>query len=311
VQIGILESTNFSEHALKKLRHAGRVELYKKQKLSSFLKDKEVLFVRLGHKINKKFLKLAPRLQWLCSPTTGLNHLDEKELKRKNIKLLSLRGEKHFLKTIHATPEHTLGLILTLLRRYPLAFSSCRSSFWDRDRFRGEELHGNRVGIIGLGRVGHRVATLCQAFGARIFWYDPAKVKHPSEWKRLPSPASVIRASKIIVLSAAHVANQKPILGKREIQCLKQRYFINTSRGELVDENSLFDAIRKNYLRGAALDVLKNENRRQTFKLWRPLLGKKNFFLTPHLGGATNESMAKTENFIVDILLTHLKRRLP
>ena len=119
----------------------------------------------------------------------------------------------------------------------------------------------------------------------------------------------MIQFSKIIVLTAAHAGNKKPILGKREIQRLKDRYFINTSRGELIEEKSLFRAVKKNLLKGAALDVLPNENERGSLKRWRPLLGSRNLILTPHLGGATYESMAKTENFIVDALLTDMKRR--
>ena len=165
------------------------------------------------------------------------------------------------------------------------------------------------MGIIGLGRVGCRVATLCEAFGARICWYDPAKVKFSPSWRRFRSATAVIQFSKIIVLTAAHAGNKKPILGKREIQRLKDRYFINTSRGELIEEKSLFRAVKKNLLKGAALDVLPNENERGSLKRWRPLLGSRNLILTPHLGGATYESMAKTENFIVDALLTDMKRR--
>jgi D-3-phosphoglycerate dehydrogenase len=152
VQIGILEADGFSPEALARLQRLGPVRAYDDGDLSTFLAPLEALFVRLAHRIDGAFLAMSPNLRWLCSPTTGHNHIDAAALADRGVRLFSLRGERSFLETIRATPEHTLGLILALLRRYRRAFDDVAAGRWDRDACRGDELYGNRVGIIGLGR---------------------------------------------------------------------------------------------------------------------------------------------------------------
>jgi D-3-phosphoglycerate dehydrogenase len=159
MQIGILEPDAFSDRARERLSHLGRVADFDGSDVGVFLADKEALFVRLLHQIGTEILGKAPRLAYLCSPTTGHTHIDLAELAKRGIALLSLKGETEFLDGIRATPEHTMGLILALLRNYRAAFLSERNDHWDRDRCRGEELAGMPVGIIGFGRVGRRVAT--------------------------------------------------------------------------------------------------------------------------------------------------------
>lgn len=303
MQIGILEADGFSSDAFESLRCQGEVRIYDGGDLPAFLETLDVLFVRLAHRIDGAFLAMAPRLRWLCSPTTGHNHLDEQALADRGVRLLSLRGERRFLETIRATPEHTFGLILALLRRYGRAFADVADGHWDRDACRGEELCGTCVGIIGLGRVGYRVAAYCGAFGANVAWCDPEDVLSEAAWRRLPDVMSLIEESRIVVLCASHRAGQPPILGEREIAALAGRYFINTARGELVDESALLDALRDHRLAGAAVDVIVDENGDNCLNEWRVLLPERNLIVTPHIGGATFDSMARTERFMVDKLL--------
>ncbi len=302
MQIGILEADGFSPEALTCLQRLGDVRAYDGGDLSAFLAPLDVLFVRLAHRIDGPFLAMAPRLRWLCSPTTGHNHMDEAALAARGVGLLSLRGERRFLETIRATPEHTFGLILALLRRYGRAFSDVAAGRWDRDACRGEELRGNRVGIVGLGRVGYRVAAYCSAFGADVAWCDPEDVPFEPAWRRLPDVASVIAESRIVVLCASHRAGQPPIFGEREIAALAGRYFVNTARGELVDEPALLAALRDHRLAGVAVDVIADENGDNRLNEWRALLPGRNLIVTPHIGGATFDSMARTELFIAEKL---------
>ena len=103
--------------------------------------------------------------------TTGLNHIDLDAEKEKKVNLITLKTEKSFLKSIKATPEHTLGLIIAILRKYKIAVSDIESEIWDRNKCKGEELNGNKVGIIGLGRVGFQ-GSLLETLGSKIFWFD-------------------------------------------------------------------------------------------------------------------------------------------
>lgn len=302
MQIGILEADGFSPEALTCLQRLGDVRAYDGGDLSAFLAPLDALFVRLAHRIDGAFLAMAPRLRWLCSPTTGHNHMDEPALAARGVGLLSLRGERKFLETIRATPEHTFGLILALLRRYSRAFSDVAAGRWDRDACRGEELRGNRVGIVGLGRVGYRVAAYCSAFGAEVVWSDPDDVSSEPAWRRLPDVASVIAESRVVVLCASHRTGQLPIFDESAIAALAGRYFVNTARGELVDESALLAALHDDRLAGAAVDVIVNENGDNRLNEWRALLPGRNLIVTPHIGGATFNSMARTELFIAEKL---------
>jgi len=303
VQVGILEPESFSPEALACLRCLGEVQTYDGSDLPTFLAPLDALFVRLAHRIDSAFLEMSPRLRWLCSPTTGHNHIDEAALSARGVGLLSLRGEREFLDTIRATPEHTFGLVIALLRRYRRAFDDVATGKWDRDACRGSELYGNRVGILGLGRVGYRLASYFGAFGAHVTWCDPADVPSLPEWQRFPDIHGLTEASRILVLCASYRAGQPPIIGRKEVDAMDGRYFINTARGELVDEDALLAAVRSNRLAGVAIDVIADENGKNRLAEWRALLPGRNLIVTPHIAGATFDSMARTERFITDKLL--------
>ncbi len=303
MQIGILEPDGFSPEALACLRRLGEVRVFDSGDVAAFLAPVEALFVRLAHCIDSAFLEMSPRLRWLCCPTTGHNHIDEAALSARGVRLLSLRGEREFLETIRATPEHTFGLVLALLRRYRRAFDDVAVGRWDRDACRGDELYGNRVGIVGLGRVGSRLAAYFNAFGAHVTWVDPADVPSMPEWQRSPDIHRLIETSRIVVLCASYRAGQPPIIGKDEVDALEGRYFINTARGELVDEAALLAAVSSNRLAGVATDVIADENGNNRLSEWRALSPSRNLIVTPHIAGATFDSMKRTESFIADKLI--------
>jgi D-3-phosphoglycerate dehydrogenase len=303
VQIGLLEPDRFDPSAIQRLRAMGHeVTAFDGGDLRKFLGPQEVLFVRLAHQLDAGLLAQAPALRYLCSPTTGHAHMDESELAARGIRIVSLRGEQAFLETIRATPEHTFGLILALLRRYRGAFSHVEAGGWDRDLFRGEELYGQRVGIVGLGRVGFRVASYCEAFGAHVSYFDTKEVKAGPGWQRLPGVRQLIEASRIVIMCASYPNGAAPILGATEINALRGRYLVNTARGELVDEEALLQAIESDALDGVAIDVLSHETGAHRLQRWNAAAAGRNIIVTPHIGGATFTAMAKTENFIVDKL---------
>ena len=118
MQVGILEAKDFSKDAISKLSEIANVELYKSDNINIFLENKEVLFIRLDYFIDKNFLDKAKKLKYICTPTTGLNHIDLALCKERGVEIISLKGEYEFLSTIRATPEHTFGLVMSLLRNY-------------------------------------------------------------------------------------------------------------------------------------------------------------------------------------------------
>ena len=122
-KIGICEPDHFSEKAVTVLSSIGEVSRYggdrDRETIKAFISDKDAIFVRLLYKIDDDLLSQADRLKYICSPTTGLNHISVSD----DYRILSLKGEYGFLSTIRATPEHVFGLSLSLLRNYKEAFA--------------------------------------------------------------------------------------------------------------------------------------------------------------------------------------------
>ena len=151
-KILVSESEGFPGKASEILRGAGDLILANLDRsgLLAAVGEANVLWVRLRHRVDPEVMAAAHRLKVIVTPTTGLNHIDLDEANRRGIRVLSLRGETEFLNDIRATAEHTMGLILSLLRRIPAALDDVRKGSWDRDRCKGRELFGKTVGIVGL-----------------------------------------------------------------------------------------------------------------------------------------------------------------
>lgn len=308
MQIGILEPKDFSQMALKNLSNMGVVEKYNNENLDKFLFNKEVLFIRLAHLIDKDFLNKLSKIKYICTPTTGLNHIDIEECDKRKIKVISLKGEYDFLTTIRATPEHTFGLVLSLLRNYKKAFLSNFNYHWDRERCKGFELYGSSVGIIGFGRVGKILSKYFNAFNAKIFFFDVNdSIQETDIASKLRSVEELIEKSDIVILSASYDKNNDSFFNKSYIDLLKNKYFINTARGELINEEYLLKKIKENFFKGVALDVIRNEQVENNLEELVRLTGEKNLIITPHISGATFNSMHRTEEFIVDKLGNNLK----
>ena len=229
MQIGILEPKNFSAVAIKLLELAGHeVQLFDPnvQQIKNFVSFQDVLFVRLGYQISINFLNNCHNLRYICSPTTGLNHLDEACLKQRGIKVVSLRGETDFLNTIRATPEFSFLLALSLVRRFKESLSQ-RTVLSSREDLVGDEMFRKRVGIIGYGRVGKLVEKYCTAFDAKVKWFDiDENIEVIDTSNKMNSIESLIDYCEICFLCASYSAEGGVIIGKAELNLLKNKYFI-------------------------------------------------------------------------------------
>ena len=313
-KILLAESSGFSCEAAALLRRHGDLVLVDLDRagLLAAVKEAEVLWVRLRHQIDAEVLAAARRLKIIVTPTTGLNHIDLKEAHRRGIKVLSLQGETEFLNDIRATAEHTVALMLALLRRVPAAVAHVGKGNWDRDQLKGREVFGKTIGIIGYGRLGRIVARYLKAFDARIFVSDP-HIDHKSLDTGISATSleDLLRESDIVSLHVSLSDATQSFFGKEQFSRMKAgAWFINTARGELIDETALLDALRSGHVAGAALDVLCEESSNGMIN--HPLVcyarEHDNLIITPHIGGCTVESMEKTETFLADHLLTLLKR---
>ena len=264
------------------------------------------VWVRLRNTIDKEVLRSGEDLRWIASPTTGLNHIDLETAKEKQISVVSLRGEYEFLSSIRATAEHTIALILGLLRHLPAASAHCRSGQWDRDQFVGRELHEKVVGVLGYGRLGKIVASYLRAFDCEVLVWDPAaKAEDLTPGITLVSEMELLGRADIVTVHVNLVDETTGYFGKTHFDNIKPgAVLVNTSRGELMDENELLLALERGKISGAALDVLCNENSvsMSASPLVQYAQSNQNLVITPHIGGCTRESMAKTEVFIAEKL---------
>ena len=303
MRIGILEPKDFSKKAIDMLNSIGEVTLFDGEDLDSYIVDKEILFIRLANFIGNDFLQKAKNLKYICTPTTGLNHIDLEECEKKQIEIVSLKSEYNFLSTIRATPEHTIGLVLSLLRNYKEAFLSDNNPHWDREKYKGFELYENSVGIVGFGRVGKILAKYFKAFGAKIYFNDiDDSIQEIHGAIKLSTPEDVINKSNIVILSASYTESNHQFFDKKKIGLLENKYFINTARGELVDEEYLITKIDQNFFKGIAIDVIQNEQSNNNLDKLLKLVEANNLIVTPHIAGATYSSMHRTEEFIVNKL---------
>jgi D-3-phosphoglycerate dehydrogenase len=262
----------------------------------------DVLMVRLQTMVTGDIIKECPCLKVIISPTTGLDHIDLEAVNEHEIQLFSLKGEAEFLCTVTSSAEHTFALLLSLIRRIPSAFAAVKRSEWNQDQFRGHELLGKTLGIVGYGRVGALMARYGNAFGMHVLAYDPYVDKYADYVTRVVTLDELLQTSEVL---SVHVPLEKAtiaLIGLREIGLLPSGAFlINTSRGEIVDEVALLAALQGGRIAGAAVDVLTDEHRIRI--VGHPLIEyakeHDNLIITPHIGGAAWEAIEKTDMFVI------------
>ena len=311
MKILIAENREFSREALSILESIDNVEIISKNlnkdELKLYAKDADVLWIRLKNYISADILENS-KIKYIVTATTGLNCIDLQYTKLKKIKVLSLKGEEKFLQGIRATPEFTIASMLALLRNIKDSSNSISKYSWDRERFKGNEIFGKTVGIIGYGRVGRLVAKYLNCFGANILVCEKKEKKLPKYIKKV-NLEEIFKESDIVTLHINYENENKNIINKKIFdQIDKPIYFINTARGELVNEHDLVQAIKENKIIKAAIDVLNNEvkDEIENNELLKFAINSNKILLTPHLGGCTKESMEKTEVFMAKKLKKEL-----
>ncbi len=305
--IGVLEGKNFTHQGTQILSSIGEVKFFDNHQdsLEAFLKDVTIIFVRLRYHINHEFIKMVPNLKFICTPTTGLTHIDEKVVNDYGIEVVALRGEYDFLRSIRATPEHAFGLSLSLLRNYQQVLKVNQSENFDRELFKGYELYKLNVGIIGYGRVGQRLARYFKAFDAHVKYYDVDEKDEDEFADPIDSMDQLINESELVLLSASYEGDV--IIDEPKIELMKNKYFVNIARGELVDEEFLMGRIKDHHFKGLALDVIANETQADNnFDELFELSQKGYLVFTPHMAGATYDSMERTELFIINKLFKRM-----
>lgn len=312
----IAEPERYSEKAVAQYRRVGSVYFWfriLKRQREHVLPNVTILVVRLALNVNAALMDRMPQLRVIATSTTGLNHIDTTEAKKRGIYIISLRGRTSFLKRVPSTAEETMGLILALMRHIPWAFDDVKRGNWRSTYWRGYQLKGKTLGIIGLGRLGKIVARYARMFGMQVLAVDPSvsAVAMKRSMVTKVSLPTFLRRADVVSLHVPFNERTRHLIAARHLKMMKQTaYLINTARAELIDKDALLQALRESWIAGAALDVwwkekddashLKNDS------LIRYAKKHTNLLVVPHIGGATEEAMEATQEFLAGLVVKYI-----
>lgn len=297
-----------NENILSKISSIEYQDISTDLELNKALQNCDVFWFRLNHKLTKKVLENAKCKYILCA-ATGLDHIDVEFCEKKGIKIISLKGEKEFLKEVRATAEHTLGLLLTLIRKSKRAYQHTESGEWNRYMFQGTELYKKKVGILGLGRLGKIIADYYSVLGMEVFYFDTEnQYEYRNKYNEVNSVEELMSIVDVLSIHLPYNRNTHFILNKKNLCLLKDSaVIVNTARGGLVNENDLLNLLKENKISGYATDVLWGEPDIENHPLIAHAQLNNNVIITPHIGGNTYESIEKTERFVLNKLINVLK----
>jgi D-3-phosphoglycerate dehydrogenase len=271
------------------------------------LREADVILVPLGYFLGKEKMDLSPRLKVIGSNTTGHPHIDVDYARKKGIEVVTLKNQHDFLRTITPTAELTWGLIIALTRNLVPAFHSVLEGRWERWPFGGERMLSRMtLGIVGLGRLGGMVASYGVSFGMRVCYYDPYVDESAMDVARAETLGELVETSDIISIHIPHEPETENLFGREVFSRFKHgAYFINTSRGEVIDEQALLECLERGNLAGAAVDVLAGEfepgfdRRVHEQPLVKYAAEHSNLIITPHIGGSTVDAWGLTQEYTV------------
>ena len=271
------------------------------EELKRRVRDYDVLVVRSRTKVTREIIDAGEKLKVVGRAGAGIDNIDVEAAKEKGVKVLNTPEAPAI-----AVAELTIGLLLSLARQIPRADSSMKEGRWAKKEFRGWQLNGKTFGVIGLGHIGEKVARLAKAFGMKIL-ITKRTPPSPEILKELEaefvSLDELLRRSDVISLHVPLTPQTYHMIGEREIQLMKDGAFIiNTSRGAVVDEKALFNALKSGKLGGAALDVYEMEPPKDYSLMKLP-----NVVCTPHIGAQTVEAQRAASTLLAQKIVKTLK----
>jgi D-3-phosphoglycerate dehydrogenase / 2-oxoglutarate reductase len=277
------------------------------QSVAKLLKDAHGLIVRTATKVTRSMIEGAPLLEVISRTGGGLDNVDIQAATDCGVVVCGVKGPQD-----RFVAEHAVTLMMALAKQILyLNREVRRGNFRSRYEYRPMGLAGKRVGLIGLGRIGRIVADLCHHLGMEVWGYDP--YLRPED---LHLPALVLTEDREKMITGAdflsvHVPlsdETQGLIGRKELGWMKSTaFFINTSRGEIVDESALIEALQQGKIAGAGLDVFAQEPPQSTHLFFQ----MENVILTPHSGALTRDAVAQLAEGAARNVIEILEGRQP
>ena len=295
----VLITDEISDSGLLPLTEDPRIHIDKKLGLSipelhEVIGGYEAIITRSGTLVDKALLSHARNLKIVARAGVGIDNVDVDTASSKGIIVVNAPYGN-----VNSAAEHTMALLLSLCRNVPIANNSLKSGDWQRAPFTGRELKGKTIGIIGLGKVGGRVARRCRAFEAEVITYDPyISEKRADDYSvKLVPLEDVIRFSDIITVHTPLNEETRDLISAEHFKGMQDDVIIvNCARGGIVNEAAMLEALDSGKCAGAAFDVWSEEPPKS--ELLKRLIAHPKMLVTPHLGANTFEAQ---KNVAVDV----------
>jgi len=264
--------------------------------------------IRSRFRVDETLLKDAKELKFIARSGSGLENIDIPYCEKKNIVVFnSPEGNRN------AVGEHVLGLLLNLLNKISKSDKEIRSKKWNREGNRGEELDGKTIGIIGYGNNGKAFAKKLKGFEVDILAYDKYKSNFSDNFVKEANLSEIYNKADVISFHIPLNKETKYWANDAFFNQLKKPiYLLNISRGEIIKTTSLLNAIEKEKIKGAGLDVLEFEPssfapflKSIPIEIYKRLVDSEKIILTPHVAGWTKESYFKLSNVLANKIISH------
>ena len=244
------------------------------------------ILVRSATQVDAEAISAAKQLKVIARAGVGLDNVDIKAATAAGVMVVNAPTSN-----VISAAELAIGHLLSLARHIPDANASLKQDKWERNKFTGVELYDKTIGIVGLGRIGSLVAERLAGFGARLIGFDPYVTPARAEQMdvTLVSLDEVMEQSDFITIHIPKTPETTGLIGAAQFaKAKKELRIVNCSRGGIIDEDALLEALKTNRIAGAGLDVFNNEPPKGS-----PLLSLPNILVTPHLGASTDEAQEK------------------
>jgi D-3-phosphoglycerate dehydrogenase len=267
------------------------------------LEDADGVIVRLT-RLGAEEITAAPRLRVIGRHGVGVDNVDLVAATRRRIPVVYTPGVNAV-----SVAEHALALLLAVARHLVAYDRAVRSGRWEaRDDLWGIELAGRTAGVVGMGAVGREVALRCRALGMRVLGYDPYVAGMPEGVERVQTLSDLLAQVDVVTLHVPLTSQTRHLVGRRELALLRPgAVLVNTSRGEVVDEEALAEALAAGWLAGAGLDVFSVEPPPPG----HPLLRSPRTVLTPHAASHTAEALRRMAVVVAEQVLAVLAGQRP